>query len=175
MGARHLNLATLLTALTPAAAAGIAILCGLLGVFAAQLAAREWRAAEDAGPRADDSDLVRVHGRASGAFARAKAEGYQFSSTILLLVSGAIASYAIVPGLPTESIGGIALAGGIYFIADAFLSARAELKSIADDELFNAFKVRSPGLEPDSVWVAFALERPAVARRLKHRKVEAAD
>jgi hypothetical protein len=141
----------------------------VLGVFAGQLAAREWRAAEEATTRLEDGALVRVHESAVAARARAMAECYQFASIALLTVSLAVALYAIAPGLPTEGIAGLALAGAIYLIADALISVRAEYRSIADDELFNDFSVRAKLLDRDTALTEFALERPSVARRSKRR------
>jgi hypothetical protein len=158
-----------LTALTPAGAAGIAVLCCVAGVFAAQMAAREWRVADEPVPGADESSLVRVHARAAARRATAKAEAAQFSSTVLLGVAAATALYAIVPGLPMLGICAVAFVGGAYLVGDAVASARAELKRIADEELINDFTVRAPDLDSSALEKQFAEAYPGAARRLKHR------
>jgi hypothetical protein len=155
--------------LTPAATAGIAILCCILGVFGTQLAARAWRAADANVADERAGAFALAHARAAAGRARALAEAAQFSAAVLLVTAGCIALYAVAPGLPTEGIGGLALAGCVYLVGDAVLSYMAELRRLADDEKFDDFMARTAETGPDR-WAAFTLSEPAAAKRILRRR-----
>lgn len=155
--------------MTPAAAAGIAILCCILGVFGTQLAAKAWREVDDNAPEEGAGAFALAHARAAAGRARAQAEAAQFATTVLLITAGCIALYAVAPGLPTAGIGGLALAGCLYLLGDAFLSYAAEVRSVADDEKFDDFIARTAEIGPDR-WAAFSLVEPAVAKRILKRR-----
>jgi len=164
------DLTRLVTSLTPSAAAGIAIVCCVGGVFAAQFAAREWREVADTGPKADDRPFAKAHARASAARARAKAEAAQLASTALLGSAACVSLYAIVPNLGTEGIGALALAGCLYLIVDAVLSCIAEIRAVSDDETLEDFQTRIIDVPREARWDTFVELHPKTAKRLLHRR-----